>query len=105
MRVAGRRAFDHLSKKLAPLELQHPHVLIVCGGGNNGGDGYVVGSQALDAGWNVTLVALKPPKSEESKKVCSDFGEAGGVIETQLSDVHNYDAVVDAVFGIGLSRY
>ncbi|MBA5760874.1 NAD(P)H-hydrate dehydratase [Vibrio sp. 404] len=81
-------------------------LLILCGGGNNGGDGYIVGQRAIQSGINVTLWALVSPDklTDDAKRAYHDFVLAGGQVKpVKLEQIGHYDVVVDALLGTGLS--
>ena len=70
MSRAGQRAFDILVR-----ELGSPQQLVVlCGPGNNGGDGYVVADLARTVGIDVKLVETARPGSDDAGQA-SDDGE------------------------------
>ena len=75
----------------------------MCGPGNNGGDGYVIGRCALEARWKVTLIAFGDPNSDDARNVAEQFQAAGGVIASADSFPHSCDVVVDALLGIGIA--
>ena len=82
------------------------HTLIVCGSGNNGGDGFAVARLLDEAGCRVTLVFAGSESSmtEETaaqRRICERCGIR---VETEIPRGRNYTVVVDALFGIGLSR-
>ena len=93
----------------------HP-ALVLCGPGNNGGDGYVIARALLDRGWTVGLCALRPPlPGGDAAAAARDWQDAGG--ETHpLDDCAAMLAaaldrsgsgpvlVVDALLGIGQRR-
>lgn len=80
-------------------------VLLVCGIGNNGGDGLAVARMLWIKGYQVTAVMIGDWKkvSEETKRqmeICQAYK-----IEIQREiPKESFDVVVDALFGIGLSR-
>ncbi len=76
-------------------------IVVVCGPGNNGGDGYVLAHHAREAGRDVRVLRLSAPASTLAQRACADYLAAGGVIGDALGDC---DLIVDALFGIGLSR-
>jgi len=82
--------------------------LVVCGGGNNGGDGYVVARLALAAGLQVRLLALKEPASlsGDAALAAEAWIEAGGKVAAwgQQQGSDQADLVVDALLGTGLDR-
>jgi len=78
---------------------------VVCGAGNNGGDGFVVARHLHDAGWEVECllagdVKKLPPDARLNHDVAKRLGIpiAGGVRRTRLTRA---DVVVDALLGTG----
>lgn len=80
-------------------------VLIVSGTGNNGGDGLAVGRLLALKGAKVTFFMAGVPEkmSVETKAQASIIKNLGFSIQSKL-EVKEYDMVIDALFGIGLSR-
>lgn len=76
-------------------------IVVACGPGNNGGDGYVLARHAREAGRDVRVLRLSAPVGALAQRACADYLAKGGVIDGDLGDC---DLVVDALFGIGLSR-
>ncbi len=74
--------------------------LLLCGPGNNGGDGYVVARLLREAGCGVTVVASAPPATPAARAACNRW--AGPVVS--LAAASPQAAVVDALFGCGLTR-
>lgn len=99
---AGRGAFRTFLDRWPDLD----RPAVVCGSGNNGGDGYVFAREALQAGLNPTVFAVSKSKTQDSLSACDSFLKAGGIVsEFDISALTaNCDSIVDAVFGIGLSR-
>src|ERR1700678_4330338 len=58
-------------------------IVIVCGGGNNGGDGYVLARFAQAAGLTVTVLAASAPEElrGDAQQACQDFRASGGRLE------------------------
>lgn len=80
---------------------------VLCGAGNNGGDGYVLARLALQAGFAVELLALAPPARLRGAAALAhaDFVAAGGVVaDAAATGLPAGDVLVDAIFGTGLSR-
>ena len=80
---------------------------VVCGAGNNAGDGYVVARLAAQEGIVVSVVALVDPESltGDAATAYGDFAAAGGVVmawEGALDD--EASLLVDALLGSGLER-
>ena len=100
MENAGLAAYAEL-KNVLP---QPGSLLVVCGKGNNGGDGFVIARAATKDGWNVTvLLAEGEPKTADAilnferlhslpVYICADCS----ILETQ-----RFDAAVDALYGTG----
>src|SRR5581483_523068 len=79
-------------------------IVVLCGPGNNGGDGYLVAKLARAAGLGVTAIALAPPAAEsDAARACADWRAAGGDVEAPTT-LPPADVYVDALFGTGLSR-
>jgi len=105
MQRAGRAAFEVLRQRFPDAG----RLVVVCGGGNNGGDGYIVAWEARAAGLAVELVALSDPDglSGEAAEACAAWRRAGGAIHDAdgLDDrLAEADLVVDAVLGTGLDQ-
>lgn len=103
MELAGSSVFEQARLKFP----QFRHWLVFCGGGNNGGDGYIVARLAREAGLDVVVCALKSMDSlsGDSAIAASRWRQAGG--ETRawpVLDIEPYDLVVDALLGTGLDR-
>ena len=74
--------------------------LILCGPGNNGGDGYVAARHLKERGYPVRVAALAEPSQEAAKWA---RGEWGGPVEP-LVDAEPASIVIDCLFGTGVSR-
>lgn len=79
-------------------------VTVLCGPGNNGGDGFVVAQRLSVAGWPVRVASVC--SREEMKGAARHHADLwGGAIEPMCPDVLvGAELVVDAIFGAGLSR-
>lgn len=104
MARAGRAAWRELLTHWP----QAQRIVVACGPGNNGGDGYVLARHARQSGRQVTVVHLpgQAPRSELARRAAQDYFAVGGAVDLfegapRLADA---DVVVDALFGIGLSR-
>jgi len=75
--------------------------LILCGPGNNGGDGYVAARHLAARGIKVRVAALADPKSDAAKWA---RGQWSGAVETLTADTKSAPLVIDALFGTGLTR-
>jgi len=83
------------------------NVVVLCGKGNNGGDGLVVARELLRKGSRVTVVLMGEPRSEESASNLRWYRKLGGKviapenIEDLRDTIVEAPVLVDAVFGIG----
>ncbi|RDX38155.1 NAD(P)H-hydrate dehydratase [Kangiella sp. HD9-110m-PIT-SAG07] len=110
MQRAGGSAFER-ARGLWP---QASHWLIATGSGNNAGDGLVVARHALRAGFNVTLIALKPYSEfdGDSKQAWQELVSINkeahqtldilGFEEALDEDLSFIEVVVDALLGTGV---
>ncbi len=99
MENAGAAVVRAITERLPP-----GRVLVLCGPGNNGGDGYVIARRLVHAGWPVRIAALGDParlKGDAALAAGSWTGRIG-----QLADPvpGTFDILVDALFGAGLDR-
>ncbi len=85
-------------------QLKAESVLILCGRGNNGGDGYVCAARLADEGLDVAVCKLAgDPKTDLSKKAY-ELAKKGSKVEiySELSEKPiKADIIVDCVFGTG----
>ena len=100
MRRAGEAAWRHLLRHWP----QAMRIVVACGPGNNGGDGHVLATHALQAGRDVWVLRLAAPSGEPARRACAAYEAAGGRVLPFQGGLPAADLVVDAVFGIGLSR-
>jgi hydroxyethylthiazole kinase-like uncharacterized protein yjeF len=77
-------------------------VTVLCGPGNNGGDGYVIARHLFDQGVPVRVIAALPPKTPAAVAARSAF--AGTVIDGVPTKLPRGDVLVDCLFGSGLTR-
>ena len=83
------------------------HWLILCGNGNNGGDGYVVARLAQADGIRVTLLALESARAlpEEAAAAREAWLDAGGTIHAaQTPWPQDIALIIDGLLGTGLDR-
>jgi hydroxyethylthiazole kinase-like uncharacterized protein yjeF len=76
-------------------------VLILCGPGNNGGDGYVAARHLADRGIRVRVAALGDPKSDAAKWARSKFN---GEVEQLGAETGRAPILIDCLFGTGLKK-
>ncbi len=107
MQRAGAAAWARL-KTIWP---QPECIAVVCGPGNNGGDGYVLARMAQQQGIEVVVVHLEAhtPRTPPAQRACTEYVAAGGRIEwfpdaPGAAALAQAALIVDALFGLGLSR-
>lgn len=76
-------------------------ILILCGPGNNGGDGYVAARILSARGTTVRVAALAEPATKLAKAACARWS---GPVEALVAGIKPAPLVIDALFGVGLSR-
>lgn len=95
MQRAGRGAGEYVRRLAAGRS-----VTVLCGPGNNGGDGYVIARYLLDHGNPVRVVAARPPATDAARHARALYlGEV-----TTADQVIHGDVLVDCLFGSGLTR-
>jgi len=101
MQRAGAAAYRNLRRAFP----RSRRLLIACGPGNNGGDGYVVARLALEDGLEVSVIAVADPATVDARRAAEAYRAAGGRIETDLPVPDGIETViVDALLGTGLTR-
>ncbi len=83
------------------------HWLVLCGAGNNAGDGYVIARLAREAGFEVNVAALHDPRQLKGDAATAwrSFRDAGGgVVPLSGELLRRAELVVDAMLGTGLDR-
>ena len=100
MRRAGEAAFKQIMARYSGVN----HLVVVCGAGNNGGDGYVAALCAHKIGIPVTVLAAAEPNTDDAATACRDYRNRGGLVGEGHSLPADAGLVVDALFGTGLSR-
>jgi len=79
-------------------------VIVLCGPGNNGGDGFVAARRLAEAGWPVRI-ALLGRRDHLAGEAAHHAGRWPGEVEPMTAEaLDGATLVVDAVFGAGLSR-
>jgi len=102
MEQAAIAACGELEKVLA----KEDTILIVCGVGNNGGDGLALGRLLYLKGYIVELVLIGDEKksTEQNRKQQEILSAYGVPVLKEIPTGRTYQMVVDAIFGVGLTR-
>lgn len=82
------------------------HVCVVCGSGNNGGDGFAIARILQNNRYSVETFCVGNPEhyTEETQEQMHRLQECGGKINYGMPQEDSYSVIIDAVFGVGLSR-
>lgn len=99
MEHAGRAVARAIRRRFRPCP-----TVVLCGPGNNGGDGFVVARRLHDAGWpvRVALLSARDRLTGDAARAASRW--RGPVEPLAPAAVARAHLVVDAVFGAGLAR-
>lgn len=79
-------------------------VVILCGPGNNGGDGFVAARYLLEGGADVRVASLVPAAALKGDAATMAQRWSGEVEPLSVKSVDGADLIVDALFGAGLAR-
>ena len=93
MEIAGQGAAQAIRDRFSPRT-----VAVLCGPGNNGGDGYVVARALATTGYDVRIWAAAPPTTDDAKANRALCERIGVPIATEIGNV---DLKVDALLGTG----
>lgn len=99
MESAGRAVVAALVRRWAPQP-----VAVLCGPGNNGGDGFVVAIELAAQGWPVTLATTRPLADYAGAAGYHGRRWGGPVQAVAPAALAGARLVVDALYGAGLNR-
>lgn len=99
MENAGRAVAEAIQARWQPQPL-----LVCCGPGNNGGDGFVVARILHQAGWPVRLALLGEADALKGDAAQQAARWDGDILPLAEAEPGPGDLVVDALFGAGLCR-
>ncbi len=102
MQRAGQAVFDLIVSRYT----SHKKILIVCGAGNNAGDGYVVAKLARQASYEVLVISLIDPADLKNEALLAyqDWLQVGVNQTAEVGLLEDVDLIVDALLGSGISR-
>ncbi|MFP4415866.1 MAG: NAD(P)H-hydrate dehydratase [Chitinispirillaceae bacterium] len=106
MMKAGMGLYEAVIEMVTPEE----QIAVVCGKGNNGGDGYVVGRMLLDQGYRVMCFSLTDEESlvGEARQAFTEYINAKGNY-LRIDDIDDlegfagYNLIIDAILGTGIT--
>ncbi len=80
-------------------------IVVVCGSGNNAGDGYVLAERAREAGLTVSILQVGAPATRGDAAIVWPRVAASAIpLTDNLHELTQAEVIVDALFGIGLNR-
>jgi len=97
MENVGRAVADAIVERFTPCR-----VLVLCGPGNNGGDGWVAARHLKMHGWEVAVASMSPRERLQGDAADAATAWVGDVFS--LSNAPSAEIYVDALFGAGLSK-
>ena len=100
MQTAGKRVFEFINDNFKNKKT----VIVLCGPGNNGGDGFVIAKHLMEHGYSVKvyIYGAKNHYKGDANKAMKSF--KGNVKKISLFKLEKNALIVDALFGIGLKR-
>jgi NAD(P)H-hydrate epimerase len=99
MQNAGNAVAQEISRRWSPRP-----VIVLCGPGNNGGDGFVAALALAQAGWPVRVAALGDREDLHGDARLHAMRWSGPVERVTPAALEGAALIVDALFGSGLSR-
>jgi hydroxyethylthiazole kinase-like uncharacterized protein yjeF len=105
MERAGRGVVEAIFAEWPEMQARAGRAVVLCGPGNNGGDGFVVARLLKSWGWEVAAMALGPTLTPDAQAARAAW--TGAVVGPEALDWPDFkcaDLVVDAMFGTGLGR-
>ena len=109
MERAGRGVVEAIFEEWPELRETSHRAVVLCGPGNNGGDGFVVARLLKEWGWEVEVFLYGdpdklPPDARVNYERWRELGEVLPVSDYQDAESWGCDLLVDALFGTGLRR-
>ena len=109
MERAGKGVVDAMLSHWPQMEDQPRRALVLCGPGNNGGDGFVIARLLKARGWSIRVYLFGdaerlPSDARSNYDAWCSLGEVATWDPEKIAAEARADVVVDAVFGTGLTR-
>ena len=106
MENAGKKSSEVIHEVIIPdLKNFNGKILVLCGPGNNGGDGMVVAKYLEYQGYDVDVSFPLGKVNQLSKVVLQKFKNLNKDFKKfNHNNIRNYSLVIDAIFGVGLNR-
>jgi len=100
MKNAGRQAFNLIRKNF---KNKQP-IIVLCGPGNNGGDGFIIAKYLKSYGYKTEVYASSNKKSYKGDALKALTEYEGKIKKISSFRIRKNALIVDALFGIGLTR-
>jgi len=99
MQNAGEAVAREIARRYTPRA-----VSVLCGPGNNGGDGFVAAAALAQSGWPVRVALLGDAETLRGDALLSARSWPGPIEPLTPAIIDNAELVIDALFGSGLNR-
>lgn len=104
--TTARSLMDSAGLEVARIvgELNPRSICVVCGKGNNGGDGYTAAFYLLQDGFDVCVIEAGEPKTEDAAFYKNRYQHINGVVYSSsegINKIKSSDCIIDAIFGFG----
>jgi len=100
MQKAGDQIFKFINNRF---KNKRP-IIVLCGPGNNGGDGFVVARHLMDHGYSVEVYIFAGANNYKGDALTALKEFRGELKKINLFKLQKNALIVDALFGIGLKR-
>ncbi len=97
--ILMQNAANAVLNRLVGENILNSKICIVCGKGNNGGDGYALACFLKKRGVLASVVAVEKPSSALAIKYYNLFAEAGGTVYDSIENVEKPNVIIDCIFG------
>tara|TARA_R110002124_G_scaffold21865_13_gene83728 strand:+ start:89 stop:1771 length:1683 start_codon:yes stop_codon:yes gene_type:complete len=109
MQTAGRGVVEALLRAEPHLAARNHRAVVLCGPGNNGGDGFVIARHLHSLGWPVEVFLAGdqnrlPADAAENAAQWRKIGQVTPLTDLTAATLADADVVFDALFGTGLTR-
>ncbi|MGH1481382.1 MAG: NAD(P)H-hydrate dehydratase [Geminicoccales bacterium] len=99
MEKAGTAVAEVILRNISPVD-----TVVLCGPGNNGGDGFVAAQRLLKAGWSVRVALIGDSSRLQGDALIAKDRWTGKTSPAEPAVFAGAGLVVDALFGAGLAR-
>jgi NAD(P)H-hydrate epimerase len=99
MKNAASAAFKIIDQRYRPQSIR-----VLCGPGNNGGDGFVIAKMLKEIKWDVSVYCLVPIDKLKGDAHKAALEWNGPIVSFNQLEMDLGDIILDAVFGTGLSK-